>query len=41
MMVREVAVHFEEQLGGVDVELFENAMHHWAGGAVAGVGDDS
>ncbi len=38
MMVREMAVHVEEQLGGVDVELLEDAMHYGAGGAVSRVG---
>ena len=39
MMVGKVAVHLEEQLGGVDVDLFENAMDDRAGRAVARVGD--
>ena len=38
MMVRKMAVHLEEQLGGVDVDLLENAMDHRARGAVARVG---
>ncbi len=40
MMIRKMAVHLEEQLGGVDVELLENAMDYRAGGAVARVGHD-
>ncbi len=38
MMVREIAVHFEEQLGNVDIELFENTMHDGSGRSVARVG---
>ena len=39
VMVREVAVHLEEQFGGVDVDLFKNAMDHRASRSVARVGD--
>ena len=40
MVVREMAVHFEEQLGGVHVDLLENAMDHGAGRAIARIGDN-
>ena len=38
-MVREVAIHLEEQLGDFDVELLENAMNHGSGRTVSRVGD--
>ena len=39
MVVGEMAVHFEEQLGDFAVQPLEQAMHHGPGGAVAGIGD--
>src|ERR1019366_5714262 len=39
MVIREAAVHLEEQLGSLAVELLEEAMHHRTAGAVARVDD--
>ena len=40
MMIREAAIHFEEQFDRLDVKLFKNAVNGGAGGAVAGIEDD-
>ena len=40
MVIREAAVHVEEQLRYLDVQAFERAVKEGACGSVAGVGDD-
>ena len=40
MMIGEAAVHVEEQLSDVAIQLLENAMHDRTGSAVAAIGDD-